>query len=108
MKKHVNLKDHTVVLKIQYQGRIDEYRGSKDLNSQADFYELTDEIKDYLEEGTVSLLNTFQELGVDPLENGRQTLTPASKSMSAEEWLTFWKSAKIKVDCSIELEPLTT
>jgi spore germination protein len=107
VKKQVNLKDHTVVLKIQYRGRIDEYRGSKDLNSQADFYELTDEIKNYLEEGTVSLLKTFQELGVDPLEIGRQTLTPASKSMSAEEWLTFWKSAKIKVDCSIELEPLT-
>jgi spore germination protein len=34
-------------------------------------------------------------------------MAPASKPMSEEDWIKFWQSAKIKVDCYIELEPLS-
>ncbi len=105
---HVNLKDHTVSFKIHYRGRIDEYRGTKDLNRQASIYELVDEIEGYMEGGTVSLLKKLQKLKVDPLEIGGQTMAPASKPMSEEDWIKFWESAKIKVDCDFELEPLST
>ncbi|WP_409295618.1 Ger(x)C family spore germination C-terminal domain-containing protein [Peribacillus sp. SCS-26] len=104
---HVNLNDHTVSFKIHYTGRIDEYRGTKDLDRQASIYELVDELERYMEEGTVSLLKKMQDLKVDPLEIGGQTMSPASKPMSEEDWKKFWESAKIKVDCYFELEPLS-
>ncbi len=104
---HINKNDHIVSFRIHYRGRIDEYQGTKDLNTLTNIYELVDEIEGYMEEGTVSLLKKFQKLKVDPLGIGGQTLTPTSKPMSEEEWIKFWKSAKIKVDCYFELEPLS-
>ncbi|WP_409290435.1 Ger(x)C family spore germination C-terminal domain-containing protein [Peribacillus sp. SCS-37] len=104
---HVNLNDHTVSFKINYRGRIDEYRGTKDLDRQASVYELVGELERYMEEGNVSLLKKMQELKVDPLEVGGKTMSPASKPMPEEDWKKFWESAKIKVDCHFELEPLS-
>ncbi len=72
-----------------------EYRGNKDLDRQASMHELVDGLEGYMEEGTVSLLKNFQELKVDPLEIGGQTMGPASKHMSEEDWIKFWQSAKI-------------
>jgi spore germination protein len=104
---HVNLNEHAVSFKIHYRGRIDEYRGNKDLDRQASIYELVDELEGYMEEGNVSLLKKFQQMKVDPLEIGGQTLGPVTKPMSEEDWIKFWQSAKIKVDCYFELEPLS-
>lgn len=104
---NVNLNDHTIDFNIKYRGRIDEYRGDKDLKSQSNINTLVYGIENYMEEGTVSLITKLQKLKVDPLEIGGQTLSPTSQPMSEEEWLKFWESAKIKVDCHLKLEPLS-
>ncbi|MRX74188.1 Ger(x)C family spore germination protein [Bacillus lacus] len=103
----VNLANNTVTLKVHYRGNIDEYHGKESLDSKESFYQLIDEIESYLKEENVSLLKKFQELKVDPLEIGRQATTPISKPMSEEDWRKFWESANIKVECHLQLEPLS-
>lgn len=107
VKTQVNLIDHTVTLKVHYRANIDEYRGTKTLDSQTSFYQLKDEIEHYLEKENVSLLKKFQELKVDPLEIGRQAISPIAKPMSEKDWRKFWANATIKVECHLQLEPLS-
>lgn len=89
---------------IRLVGRIDEYKG--ELNSEK-IVNLNDEIKAYLENKTLSLLNKMQNLRVDPLEIGARTLTPFSASSEKEEWLNKWANMSITVTYDLHIESKT-
>jgi len=93
-------------LHVELNGRIEEYQGEKNIQSEEHLEQLIHEIEIYLEEQTSDLLQRMQQWNVDPLEVGSHSLKPFSKEMTEEQWLKYWGNIKIKVDYDIKIHPL--
>lgn len=93
-------------LHVGLTGRIEEYLGGKDIQSEEQLEHLIHEIEVYLEEQTSELLRSMQRLKVDPLEVGTHSLKPFSKEITDEQWLKHWENMKINVDFDIKVHPL--
>lgn len=106
VKINFNQKQSLISIKVKLNGRIEEYRGTKNINDK-DFYALNQEIESYLEKQTTELLKKMQELKIDPIQIGIHTLRPFSKPMSEKEWLNYWEKASFDVDYNLTVEPLT-
>ncbi|WJH36191.1 hypothetical protein N6H14_10185 [Paenibacillus sp. CC-CFT747] len=94
-------------LHVVLNGRIEEYQGEKDLQSEEQLEHLIHEIEVYLEEQTSDLLKRMQRLKVDPLEVGTHSLKPFSKGKTEEQWSKYWENMKINVDYDIKIHPLS-
>lgn len=93
-------------LRVGLKGRIEEYQGEKNIQSEEQLEHLIHEIEVYLEEQTSELLKSMQRLKVDPLEVGTHSLKPFSKELTEEQWLKYWDNMKINVDFDIKIQPL--
>ncbi|QLG40319.1 MULTISPECIES: Ger(x)C family spore germination C-terminal domain-containing protein [unclassified Paenibacillus] len=93
-------------LHVGLKGRIEEYQGEKNIQSEEPLEHLIHEIEVYLEEQTSELLKSMQRLKVDPLEVGTHSLKPFSKELTEEQWLKYWGNMKINVDFDIKIQPL--
>ncbi|MFH5181438.1 Ger(x)C family spore germination protein [Paenibacillus sp. TAB 01] len=93
-------------LHVGLNGRIEEYQGEKDIQSEEQLEQLIHEIEVYLEEQTSDLLKRMQRLKVDPLEIGTHSLKPFSKGITEEQWSKYWGNMKINVDYDIKIHPL--
>lgn len=108
-KVHIDLNRNfsRMTFKVQLNGRIEEYRGDKNILHRDSLEALNHEIETYLETQTTALLKDFQKWKVDPLEIGTLTLTPFSKPISENEWLRYWQQMHISVDYQVHIDPLT-
>ncbi|WP_090573795.1 Ger(x)C family spore germination C-terminal domain-containing protein [Paenibacillus sp. OV219] len=68
-----------LAIDVHLRGRIEEYRGNRDLYERSDLAALKKEVEALLEKQTLSMLKMMQEQGIDPLQIGDLTLRPASK-----------------------------
>ncbi|PLR80599.1 Ger(x)C family spore germination protein [Bacillus sp. V33-4] len=101
-------KDHSSMdLIVDLRGRIDEYRGRKNIHNDSDFKELNREIEKYLQKNTVELIKKMQALKVDPLGVGTFLLEPFDKPMPEKKWLDHWENMKVDVRYNVYIEPLT-
>ncbi|MFE8699801.1 Ger(x)C family spore germination protein [Cytobacillus sp. FJAT-54145] len=107
VKINFDQKQSLISFKVMLDGRIEEYRGEKNILKDQGFYAFNQEIESYLEKQTTDLLNKMQELKVDPMQIGTNTLSPFSKPMSEKDWLYFWEKANFDVDFNLKIEPLT-
>ncbi|WP_407272715.1 Ger(x)C family spore germination protein [Radiobacillus sp. PE A8.2] len=107
VKINFNKNKSLISLKINLNGRIEEYRGEKNILDDTGFYAFNQEVESYLEKQTTELLKEMQELKVDPIQIGAHTLKPFSKPLSEKEWLNYWEKANIEVDYNLTIEPLT-
>jgi spore germination protein len=93
-------------VKVDLDGRIEEYSGNKSLFVREDLDSLNREIETYLEKQTIALLKNMQQWKTDPLQLGTLTLKPFSQPISEQEWLHHWEQMKIDVDYQIHFLPL--
>lgn len=93
---------------VNLTGRLEEYRGNKNIRIEEQLNELTKEIELYLEEHSIELLNKLKTWKVDPLRVGKHTLTPFGKTLSDKEWHEKWAHMGINVDYRLQIEPLTS
>ncbi|WP_019120680.1 Ger(x)C family spore germination protein [Brevibacillus massiliensis] len=93
-------------IKIDLSGRIEEYRGEKNILYPEEVANLTNEIKSYLEKNTKALFKKMQQEKVDPLQVGNLSLHPFAKPLKKEEWSRYWQQMKINVDYQLHLQPL--
>ncbi|MCP1187496.1 Ger(x)C family spore germination C-terminal domain-containing protein [Paenibacillus sp. 1781tsa1] len=96
----------TLSLHVGLQGRMEEYQGELDIQSEKQLEQLIHEVKVYLEEQTSDLIKKMQRWKVDPLEVGTHSLKPFSKEITEEQWLKYWENMKINVDYEIKVHPL--
>ncbi len=97
----------SISIKIDLNGRLEEYRGVKNILRNDELAILNKEIESYLEKQTTKLLKKMQEWKVDPLQLGKFSLTPFTKPISEKEWLNYWKKMEINVDYQLHIKPLT-
>jgi spore germination protein len=107
VKMKLNQKYTSLSVKVNLTGRIEEYRGEKNVLNQKELLKINQDIETYLEKQTIDLLKKMQEREVDPLKIGTKTLTPFSKPLSDKEWLDKWSKMDIKVEYQLLLEPLS-
>jgi spore germination protein len=107
VKINFNQKQSLISIKVKLDSRIEEYRGEKNILNDKGFYAINQEIESYLEKQTTELFKKMQELKIDPLQIGTNTLSPFSKPMSEKEWLNYWEKANFEVDYNLKIEPLT-
>lgn len=91
-------------IKVDLSGRIEEYRGDKNLEDPKNLAALQNEIEKYLEENTTKLMKKLQKKKVDPLEIGTLTLKPWAKPLSEKQWRDYWEQMKINVDYKVHLQ----
>ncbi|WP_078429610.1 Ger(x)C family spore germination protein [Alkalihalobacterium alkalinitrilicum] len=96
----------TLSVIVNLNGRIEEYRGDKNILEPDNLEALNHEIELYLAEQTKGLLDNMQKWQVDPLEIGTLSLHPLKKPLSEQEWKESWDKMKITVGYDIYLEPL--
>ncbi|NHM33254.1 Ger(x)C family spore germination protein [Neobacillus terrae] len=106
--KKMNENDSKLSIRIDVNGRIEEYRGAKDIQNSIELEKFNKEIETYLEKQTLDLFKNLQQLQADPFKIGTLTLGPISKPMSEKEWLKHWKTLKVNVDYNIKIHPLTS
>ncbi len=110
IRSHVHMdvnKDLTALtLKVKFRGRIEEYQGDINLQSEEELKHLTEEIEAYLEKQTSDLLEKMQQWRADPLDIGTLSLHPFAKEITEEQWLNAWENMKINVDYNLEFHPL--
>jgi spore germination protein len=97
----------SISIKVDLNGRIEEYRGDKSLLNPVELAELNNQIKFFLEKQTMELLKKMQQWKVDPLQIGILSLNPFAKPISEKEWLSHWEQMKIVVDYRLHIQPLT-
>ncbi|WP_419879110.1 Ger(x)C family spore germination C-terminal domain-containing protein [Brevibacillus centrosporus] len=95
-----------MTIKIDLTGRLEEYRGNKNLHKREDLAKLHQDIEKYLVSRTSDLLKTMQHWKIDPLEIGTRTLHPFSKPISDSEWLNLWEKMKFKIEYRLTIQPL--
>ncbi|RXT13669.1 Ger(x)C family spore germination C-terminal domain-containing protein [Ammoniphilus sp. CFH 90114] len=108
-KVHMELNQDNSALNIEVQlnGRIEEYRGDRNILQRDPLADLNNDIESYLETQTTALIKNLQKQKMDPLQIGTLTLSPFSKPISEEEWLRQWEHMKIHVDYQVHIQPLT-
>jgi spore germination protein len=104
---NLNRKFTSLSVKVNMTGRIEEYRGEKNILNQKELVRMNRDIESYLEKQTIDLLKKMQEWRVDPFKIGTKTLSPLSKPLTDKEWLDKWSKMDINVDYQLELEPLS-
>jgi spore germination protein len=104
---NLNRKFTSLSVKVNMTGRIEEYRGEKNILNQKELMRMNRDIESYLEKQTIDLLKKMQEWRVDPFKIGTKTLSPLSKPLTDKEWLDKWSKMDINVDYQLELEPLS-
>ncbi|MBB6732760.1 spore gernimation protein [Cohnella sp. CBP 2801] len=101
-------RDHSELsVTVALRGRIQEYRGARNLYKRSELGALKKEIQSWLEQQTRALLESMQREGVDPLQIGDLTLRPASKPIDREEWLQEWRKMRLNVRIDLNIQPLT-
>jgi spore germination protein len=92
---------------VDLRGRIEEYRGDKNILNQDELADLTHEIKSHLEKNTTKLVKKLQHWKVDPLQVGSLSLHPFTKPITKREWIKYWQKMKINVDYRLHIQLLT-
>lgn len=107
-KVHMELNQNYSSLSItaDLNGRLEEYRGDKNILDRKELADLNKEIESYLEKKTTDLLKKMQQWKVDPLQLGTLTLKPFTKPISEKEWSSYWEDMKIDVNFRVHLQPL--
>jgi len=96
-----------VIMNMELRCRIEEYHGNKNLLDPAQVTLLNQNIGDYMEEQTASLLNKMQALQVDPLNIGALATGAFQKQIDRKDWQKEWPQMKFKIKYSTFMEPLT-
>ena len=89
---------------VNVEGRLEEYRGDKNLSNANELDELYSEIESYLELETRKLIKIMQENKIDPVQIGSLTLHPFKKPMSKIEWMDHWEHMKIDVKYHLQIQ----
>ncbi|TGE31348.1 Ger(x)C family spore germination protein [Desulfosporosinus sp. Sb-LF] len=96
----------SISIKVKLDGRIEEYRGDKNIFDSDELADLNQEIESYFKKQTTTLLDNMQQWKVDPLQLGTHSLAPFSQPISEEKWLSAWEKMKINVDYQINLQTM--
>lgn len=100
-------KNHSLVtINVKLNGKIAEYQGKKNILNGNELMQLHQEIETELEMKTTDLIKKMQELKVDPLQIGTNTLRPFSKPINEKVWLAAWGKMEIKVNYQLYFESL--
>lgn len=91
-------------IKMILDGRIEEYRGERDLYLTTEQDQLLNDIKQHMESETKSLLSKIQKLNCDPLHIGTGTLSPFAQPLKDNEWYSIWSSMTINVDYILNIK----
>lgn len=102
----INKDFSAISIKMNLTGRVEEYRGDKNLSDTKEYVKLNQEIESYLKKHTIDLLNNLQKWTVDPLDFGKISLRPFSQPLSEKEWSANWQKMKITVDYKLDFQPL--
>ncbi len=105
--KQLNRNYRSLSIIVKLEGRIEEYRGNKNLLDRDELAKLNQEIESYMEKQTSELIKKMQRRKVDPLQIGTLTLSPFSKPIREKEWLRYWEQMKINVDYRLKIYPWT-
>ncbi|SFD36191.1 spore germination protein [Bacillus sp. OV194] len=97
----------TLSIKVHVKGRIDEYRGHRNILSSSEMRKLNKDIESYLQGQSMDLVKKTQKFKAEPLEVGAHTLSPLLEPMSRKEWLNYYENMKVKVDYIVKIEPLS-
>jgi spore germination protein len=97
---------NSVFFKVKLDGRLEEYRGAKDVSLEKEKSKLIDDLKIHFENETTALLKKIQKSKSDPLKIGVHTLTPFSRPFTDQEWEDKWEHMKIHVDFQLNLDVL--
>ncbi|AFQ43891.1 Ger(x)C family spore germination protein [Desulfosporosinus meridiei] len=97
----------SISIKVNLVGRIEEYRGDKNIVDSDELEDLNQEIKSYLEKQTTALLQKMQQWKVDPLQVGTHSLTPFSQPIKDEEWLRKWGNMELQINYQLDLQTMT-
>jgi spore germination protein len=97
----------SIYIQVDLDGRIEEYRGEKNVLDRNELASLDKELEAYLGNQTKALLKKMQQWKVDPLQLGNLTLKPFSKPISEKDWLNDWERMNINVDYRLHILPLT-
>lgn len=103
---HFNKDFSAMSIQVNLQGRIEEYRGDKNMSITEDYLSLNEEIETFLEKHTIMFLNQLQKWNVDPIGVGKLTLRPFSRPISNKEWSSYWPRMKINVEYRIDFQPI--
>ncbi len=87
----LNWNHSSVSIKVDVNGRIEEYRGNKNILDERELAALDKEIESYLEKQTIKLMKEIQTKKVDPFGIGSLTLTPFGKPLSEKRWTHHWE-----------------
>ncbi len=93
-------------IQVNLQGRIEEYRGDKNMSITEDYLSLNEEIETFMKKHTIMFLNQLQKWNVDPIGVGKLTLRPFSRPISNKEWSSYWPRMKINVEYRIDFQPI--
>ncbi|WP_424766506.1 Ger(x)C family spore germination protein [Paenibacillus sp. sgz302251] len=104
--KKLNKNFSELTIKLKLTGRLEEYRGNKNIYEQKQFEAHVKELENFMENQIAALFAKLQQWDVDPFHIGELTISPWAKPISKAEWQIIWSRMKVKVDCSIELTPL--
>ncbi|MDM5200966.1 Ger(x)C family spore germination C-terminal domain-containing protein [Fictibacillus enclensis] len=108
-KVHMQVDDHfnTLNIDVLVKGRIDEYRGHRNLLSRSEMNRMTHDIESYLQRETAGLVKETQRLKIEPLEVGAHTVSPLVHPMTRRVWLDHYEKMKVHVKYSVKIEPLS-
>ncbi|WP_419883927.1 Ger(x)C family spore germination protein [Peribacillus sp. B-H-3] len=108
-KVHMQVDDQfkTLTIHVKLKGRIDEYRGHRNILSRTEMNRLIHDIESYFQRETVRLVKETQRLKIEPLEVGAHTLSPLVHPMTRRVWLDKYEKMKVHVKYSVKIEPLS-
>lgn len=97
----------TLTIHVKLKGRIDEYRGDRNILSRTEMNKMTRDIESYFQQETMKLVKETQRLKIEPLEVGAHTLSPLIHPMTRKEWLDKYEKMKVQVKYAVKIEPLS-
>ncbi len=104
LKRKIWIRSGEVHIQLGLKGRVEEYRGGRNLNRPEEVEQLTRQLESYLGRKVTRLVEKLQQWGVDPLEVGERTLGPFSQPYSGEEWSKAWPVMRVHTDVQLKLE----
>lgn len=103
----LNRNHSSISIQVNVNGRLEEYRGDKNIVDQDELAVFRQEVESHLENQTTELLKKMQQWKVDPLQIGTLSLHPFANRISEKEWMNAWEQMKIEVEYRLHIQPLT-
>jgi spore germination protein len=101
---HFNDAYREVQIDVSLRGRVEEYRGNRDLSDPAEAASWIQILESHIGADIERVLHRFQSLSVDPIVMGEHTLGLMGRPISGEQWKERWPHVQIKVRVHLNLE----